>query len=353
MVKVKNVYWMLAYAFSVLNEKGTQSIKTEDFDNIYDLLASIIIKSVNSQLKKGLNKEYITINEVTSNIKGKIEMSDSLKNKTMIYHKMSCNYDELSINSYMNKILKTTLKLLVKTNKLDKKYKIEIKKILIFFKDIEEIDYKTINWSLLKYNRNNITYKMLMNVCYLIINGLIISNEKGEDKFMTFIDDQRMSALYERFVKEYYRKHFPILRPIALHIDWDVNEDEMIKFLPDMKTDITLRYKDKTLIIDTKYYSKTIQTNTLYNKKTLISGNLYQIFTYVKNKDKCNTGNVEGMLLYAKTDEEITPNQEHRMGKNMIYIRTLDLSDNFKKVMEQLDNIAYSLTNNEVKKQGI
>lgn len=66
---------------------------------------------------------------------------------------------------------------------------------------------------------------------------------------------------------------------------------------------ITITYKDKVLIIDTKYYAHTMQFNSLYNKESLISGNLYQIFAYVKNKDKDNTGNVEGMLLYAKTDE--------------------------------------------------
>lgn len=44
-----------------------------------------------------------------------------------------------------------------------------------------------------------------------------------------------------------------------------------------------------------------------YDKTTLHSGNVYQIFTYVKNQDTANTGNVSGMLLYAKTEEAITP----------------------------------------------
>ena len=63
-----------------------------------------------------------------------------------------------------------------------------------------------------------------------------------------------MSTLYEKFVKEYYRKHFPSLNAKALHIDWNIGEEEVIGLLPDMKTDITLTYKEKTLIIDTKYY---------------------------------------------------------------------------------------------------
>ena len=43
---------MLAYAFGVLNENGTQSIKTEEFENIYDLFATILTKSINRKSLK-------------------------------------------------------------------------------------------------------------------------------------------------------------------------------------------------------------------------------------------------------------------------------------------------------------
>ena len=197
---------------------------------------------------------------------------------------------------------------------------------------------------------NNITYKMIMNVCYLILNGLLLSEEKGENKYMTYLDDQKLSSLYEKFVKEYYRRHFPILNPVALPINWNVEDNEMIKLLPKMKTDITLTYKNKILIIDTKYYKHITQYNTLFDNNTLRSAHIYQIYAYVKNKDKNNTGYVQGMLLYAKTDEEQVPDQEYIMEKNKISIKTLDLTDNFEKVAEILDNIAYEFTNGEIKK---
>ena len=47
-----------------------------------------------------------------------------------------------------------------------------------------------------------------------------------------------------------------------------------------------------------------MQTHKQYDSRSLHSSNLYQIFTYV-NKDVGNTGNVAGMLLYAKTEETI------------------------------------------------
>ena len=94
------------------------------------------------------------------------------------------------------------------------------------------------------------------------------------------------------------------------------------------------------LIIDAKYYEHTTQTQ--FDVHTLHSANLYQIFTYVKNKE-IELGEaqhtVSGMLLYAKTDEDITPNNVYRMSGNKITVRTLDLSHDFQSICQQLDGI--------------
>lgn len=60
----------------------------------------------------------------------------------------------------------------------------------------------------------------------------------------------------------------------------------------------------------------------------------------MKNQDKANTGNVAGMLLYAKTEEDITPDCVFNMGGNQIGAKTLDLNKDFKFIAAQLDAIA-------------
>lgn len=76
-----------------------------------------------------------------------------------------------------------------------------------------------------------------------------------------------------------------------------------------------------------------------YEKETIHSGNLYQIFTYVKNQDASGSGKVSGMLLYAKTQEEITPESSFVMGGNRISVKTLDLNQEFAVIAGQLDAI--------------
>lgn len=353
MIKIKNIYWMLAYAFDIIKEKGIQSIKTEEFDNIYNLLSAILVKSLNYQLKKGLNREYVVKTEELTNIKGKIKISDSIKYNTIKKHRLICEYDDFSVNYYMNQIIKTTLLQLIRIDSVDIQYRKSLKRILYYFEDVDEIFIHNIDWNKLIYNKNNITYRTIMNICYLIIEGLLLSTEKGEKKIAEFIDEERMYMLYEKFVREYYKKHFPMLGADVTHIKWDIPEDEAVNLLPNMKTDITLKYKGKTLIIDTKYYGHIFQKNPAFQSQSLRNSNIYQIYTYVKNKDVDKTGNVSGMLLYAKTDEMFFPDQKNTIGNNLIFVRTLDLTHDFEKVMEQLDDIAFEFTGYEVEKRKI
>ncbi len=240
-----------------------------------------------------------------------------------------------------NQILKTTAVILLRQTSLNKKRRTALKKVMLFFGDVDMIEPSGIKWSRLQYQRNNHSYKMLLNICYFVLDGLLLSTSKGEYRVATFLDEQYMSRLYEKFVLEYYRYHYPSLKAAASQIAWDT-DDGVIDFLPIMQTDITLRNGEKTLIIDTKYYSHTMQIQKQYDSRTLHSSNLYQIFTYVKNRDVGNTGNVAGMLLYAKTDEIITPDCDFQMSGNKISVKTLDLNISFANIASQLDEIVSS-----------
>ena len=218
---------------------------------------------------------------------------------------------------------------------MPKARKKELRNLLLYFKEVGTLDLYSINWKF-RFNRNNQNYQMLMSVCYLVIKGLLQTSADGSVKLMKFLDEQRMCRLYEKFILEYYRKHYPQIKTSASQIGWAL-DDGIGAMLPIMQSDIMLTYGDKTLIIDAKYYGHTTQVQ--YDVNTLHSNNLYQIFTYVKNKAAAD-GKVSGMLLYARTDEEIQPDNTYMMSGNRISVKTLDLNCDFSEITRQLNAIA-------------
>ena len=337
-ILIRNIYYMLSYAFQELKRRNYEDIDKEDFERVQDLFAEILYKGMSMQLKQGLYREYIEKHDTLPLLKGKLDIRETIRNRVQRKSVLSCEFDELSENNIFNQIIKTTACILVREKTVSRIRKVQLKSLLPFFDGVDEVNPFTIRWNMLRYQRSNQTYKMLMNICFFVLEGMLMTDESGAYKMATF-SDEHMNRLFEKFVLEYYKVHHKDVSANTEHIEWDIDLEKspMIDFLPAMKTDITLRKENHVLIIDTKYHGHTLQYS--FNKATIHSNNLYQVFSYVKNEDKGNTGDIEGMLLYAKTQEEISPNLDAVFGKNRIRVKTLDRNKEFKDIAGQLDNI--------------
>ena len=318
---IKNIYYMLSYAFTPLNQGGYEDVEKEEFDNIHNLLAVILSKGISRQLKQGLYREYIGRTEDVATMRGKIEMQGTIANKLARKRVLTCEFDELSENNLFNQIIRTTVMLLLRHQDVKADNKAELKKEMLFFSNVDTIDPTTIRWAAIRFQRNNSTYRLLVSICQLIL--------------------EQMSHLYEKYILEYYAKEHREINANTPQIPWVV-DDGYRTMLPTMQSDITLTNKagDQVLIIDAKYYTSTMQT--YYNVQTYHSANMYQIFTYVKNKAASfgdQPHRVSGMLLYARTDEEVQPDDTYQMSGNQIGVHTLDLNRKFPEIAEQLDKI--------------
>ena len=340
-ILIRNIYYMLAYAFQELRQNNYAEIKGEKFDDIYDLFAEILARGISYQLKQGLYREYVAKNESMQKIKGKIDINGTIANRVRNNRQISCDYDELSENNVYNQILLTTVTILIRHSDVKKAQKDKLKKLMLFFQNVQPIDLHTIRWTALRFDRNNRNYRMLTYLCYFIMSEWLMTTEEGKMKMREFSDDH-MCRLFEKFVLEYYKKHHPELKPCAAQIDWNVEKEQSsMNILPIMQTDILLTMEERTLIIDTKYYTQSMQKQ--YDKVTIHSNNLYQINTYVTEYDKEHKGNVDGMLLYAKTQEEIVPDDSiKKKDGNIIYFKTLDLNIDFDSIKKRLDSFVCS-----------
>ncbi|MBW7570784.1 5-methylcytosine-specific restriction endonuclease system specificity protein McrC [Succinivibrio faecicola] len=342
-IYIKNIYYMLSYAFQVLKQTNYESVAAEEFNKIEDLFAAILAKGIAKQLKQGLYREYVVNHDTLSVMKGKVDLQETIRLQIKRKQMISCEYDELSENNLFNQILKTTMHYLIMSKGVDQEHKIALTKLFLFFDGVDLLSPSSILWNRLHYHKNSKNYEMLLNICYLVMDGMLQTTEAGEYKMSSF-SDEHMAKLFEKFILEYYRCERKDLSDArAAKIKWNLDSDSsksMISFLPEMQSDIFLRKDEKVLIIDAKYYGKTMQYRN--DKKTLHSSNLYQIFTYVKNQDKENTGNVSGMLVYAKTQENYIPTEGYqvKIGGNQIGAITLDLNKDFEDIKKQLDDIA-------------
>ena len=344
-ILIKNIFYMLSYAYQVLRQSNYERIAAEDFQNINDLFSAILAGGMSQQVKQGLYKEYISFHEDLQTLRGKLDINGSIRNRINHVQRLACDFDNLSVNNLFNRILKSTAVYLSKQKDVSDENKNALNKALYGFTEVDIIDLRAIPWSTLTYQRNNQSYRIMIYLCYFVINRMLLTTSAGEYKMRQFTEEH-MAALYEKFILEYYIKHHKDLHPWSKQIDFDVREtisDEARDFLPKMQSDIYLTKNGKTLIIDAKYYKHIWQ---VYDRddpdtsRTIRNAHLYQIMSYVNNTDKQHTGNVAGILLYAQTGDKHYSLEYPNIGGNHYAIKTLDLNTDFKELSRQLDDIA-------------
>lgn len=338
-IPIRNIYYMLSYAYQTLNLSEYKEVGTEDFENVKELYAEILSIGIPVLLRGGLSKDYISIEETSNVIKGKIDINSTIKKNTLVNKKVSVVYDEFSENILLNQIIKATLVFLSSSAKINQKIRRLFYGFLPYFAEVADLELDLHLWKNVRYNRQNIRYLFIVDVCRYLFEELLFDGNSTSQIMKEVQDEQRLSTLYEKFIFAFFKRetNYNVSRP---QIQWKV-DDGFTEALPIMQTDLVLQQDKKTLIIDTKFYSENMAVRFDGGSSKQKSANLYQIFSYVNNWKKEPDETVGGMLIYAKTTALNQPNHKYKINENEIFVLSLDLYQDFNGIKEDL--ITYAL----------
>lgn len=339
-ITIRNVYYMLSYAFRALRQSVYDKVRSEEFDHAEDLFGGILAVGIAHLLKHGLHRTYEEQEDDLPELRGRILMKGTMSQVFNRRKLISCSFDEFSADNLFNQILKSTALALLRTGKL-KKSGNGLKRVLLNLGDVREVDLRHVRWTSLRYERNNQHYFLLINICRLVVDGLLMSEGvvDGRMSVRQFeIDDDNFAALYEGFIRNYYSINYPRLHSNASQIEWAVPAGTDKTLLPTMRSDVMLRSDAQTLILDAKFYRQVLQE--YHGVRSARNAHLYQVCAYVNNYAANHPDmEVSGMLLYAKTSEEDLRPANWKIGGRDISIGVLDLSQPFVELAKTLDEV--------------
>lgn len=336
-VIIRNIYYMMAYAFKTLDIDDYRHLASEPFDNMIDLLAAILVIGMSTQRRRGYERDYEAHHENLQRIVGRVDMRGTMLLRAHQRQGVRCEYDERTENTYKNRILVTAAQRLLASNEVSIERRRLLKQMTTELHSISSLSPTHIAWERLRYHRNNRSYQLLMNVCYLVLHDLLPRNTNGELRLTHMLPQESLSTLYEKFILEYFRRHHPSLHAKAQEIPRHASDDAP-SFLPRMLTDVTLTRGSNRFIIDAKCYGTILGTH--FGKEVLSPSNINQILSYVLHAQQEANGTVVGMLLYAKTHDEQDLREHWIDLGHDFYCYTLDLDNDFEEIADQLDEIA-------------
>lgn len=336
---LRNIYVMLAYAFDSTSRIETSSFLGEEFENFHELCAEILIQGIEAQFKRGLHHDYRRIQEELRTVRGRIDFASTIATAARSRGAIECEFDEYLLDTQHNRILKSVVELLLTEGKLSRHRRRRLGDILYRFVEVRSIAPRSIRWRDVHYTRLTTEYKLLHGVCWMVVEGLMQRESEGGITLASWLGEEAENRLYERFLLRYYQRHYPALKPSSPHISWDLSGDVWgEEQLPIMRSDVVLANGSSALVIDAKYYRSTMQRSP-FGKATLHSGHLYQLLSYVINFARNSGREVSGLLLYAKTNEEVSPDFSASISGHRIAAKTLNLDAPWREVQEQLDAV--------------
>jgi len=339
-IPVKNIYYLLCYAWNKLDEGDIRTVADSDYNDLLELFTKVLLNGCTHLFKIGLEHKYLEKKESYAGIKGKLNFGESLKTNSFERGFAVCEFDEFVVDTLHNQLLKATIRRLYKTEGMDVELLHNLRSTYYRFAGVTDIELNRRCFSQIKMHRNNAYYDFLLKLCLLIFENTVLNEESGNYKFKDFLrDDKKMAALFEEFIRNFYKKHLDGTYHVsAPKISWAAESfgKSNMALLPQMWTDVVLESKERKIIIDAKYYREALKSN--FDKATFNSPNLYQLYSYLRNieEDFSNHLNAicEGILLYPVVEYYLS--ETFLIGGHKFSIKTVDLAKEWKEVHEEL-----------------
>ena len=318
-IPIENIYYLLAYAWDLFREGEKLPVDANDCPDAHNLLAAVLVNGVHSLVRRGIDKGYCPTVEVTPRLRGRIDVISSYRRLTHLSGAMRCEFDELTTDTLPNRIIKSTCRLLlIPSSRLTKKNRTQVKLALDQLPGISEIRLSPRTFARVQLHRNNRHYRLLMSFCRLIVECCLPDESEGGRRFRSLLDDERlMHRIFEKFVRNFARRHCKDAMVSASHIKWYGDWDEQFdSLLPRMETDVTLERSHRTTILDCKYYKEALAKS--FGNDVVRSGHLYQLNAYLQNSGFHEPNKVfEGILLYPSIDAHKLHAKFNLLGKQV------------------------------------
>lgn len=333
---MRNIYYLLLYAWGHFQSGSVREVGVDESPDLPNLLGKVLKDGVHRLLRRGLDRGYVEVSEETRSPRGRLRLDDIIKQQTMLRGSAICDLDELTPDILHNQILRACLLSLANCADVDRALQKDLQATAHRMVDVSPIRLSAGIFLRVQLSRNTSQYGLLMRVCELVFHALLPDEEGGGSRFQNILENEtRMAALYEEFLRNFYRTELPGYSAASEIMQWQAEgeSEAVLSYLPIMKTDITLRSKTRTIVVDAKYYRKALAGGR-YEPKVQ-SAHLYQLSTYlahVRLRDPVNA--VEGLLIYPSSGTQIR--LRYRLLATPVTVATVDLSAEWQAIHNEL-----------------
>ena len=287
---------------------------------LLEILSKIFSEKLLKELRKGVFSEYVSQEESLNKIKGKLMLTQNIRENAMNKTKVYCKYDEFTENNLFNVILKRAINvvlIMIHNDNLKK----ELNIVKSIFQDVDDIYIQESIINNYKLNKANERFIECFTLAKMILLNSSMDKSLGKEKGFSILFE--MNYLYEEYIGVLLKE---VLNDKAVYVNtqekseyllWNIQKERNEVAL---KPDIIIYKNDKPkIILDTKWKSAVWGEREVYKQN-----DIYQMYAYITSYIECE----KCILLYPKLNNDIEHsvwNLNHIVGDKQILINEINL----------------------------
>ncbi|PHR54383.1 MAG: hypothetical protein COA44_13280 [Arcobacter sp.] len=264
-----------------ISKADLSSIKNK---NIYEMFISMFIEHLEKLIHRGLKSEYVSKEDNQFFLKGKLKFKEHIKQNYIHKERFYVEFDEYLQDRVENRLLKSTIQLLLKKTN-DYENKRALRQQLFIFDEVQLSTNYDIDISKINTHRGMEYYEMPLKFAKVFLKDQSFSSLRGKDNVFALLFP--METVFEKYMEFVLNNSKDNLGIDTVLVNGGKNEYllsngdcQMARLQPDY----LLEMKDGTEIVtDAKWKVLEAKENETKGCSTvnISSGDVYQIFSYL------------------------------------------------------------------------
>lgn len=348
MIPVANIYYLLCYAWDVLDEMDRSQVDPDSFEMLPDLLGAVLTTGVRNIVKGGLHRHYMERDEPLRKLRGSPLFSESVARMEPPRAVLTCRFEEFTEDMDHNRLLKAALRIISRHPEASADIRKKARQCLPAFHRVSDILAAPHDFSRIVLDRSTRHYRLPLHIAKMIIADFAPQESESGKEFRGFdtSSSTTMGTLFEKFLLRFYARNGREFgwRSSSPQVRWNATPRQGANpsLLPIMNTDITLDRPSRSTIIEAKFYGGGAFTGR-HNQPKFRSEPLYQLYAYLDNRSASMTeadGELTGLLLYADVaGGNIT--EPWTIGRHQMTIASVDLSAPWNEIHDRLMQLGH------------
>lgn len=288
--ETKRIFLEMLKSLKDINFKdfNVSNLQTERM-NLLEIFIKMFLDEVAIIAKQGLKSAYIPVEANETFYKGKLLASQNIKYNLVNKERFFVRYDDFNIDRAENRLIKSTLRLLLKTTNNVRNHR-QADRLLRYFDRVNySINYNT-DFSCCVMDRSISHYDKTLSWCRIFLQGNSFTAFAGSKIAIALLFP--MEKIFEDFVAAKFRRHLKSGMSLRIQDAGHHLFDSPRRAFA-LRPDIVLEIADSTMVLDTKW--KLLRDNV--TNQGISQADMYQMYAYSKKyqADKI-------ILLYPQTD---------------------------------------------------